>query len=179
MPNLPVAAPSSKIAAVKRDYHALEVAREYFVLGERPIPVCDLDHRFVSDNHRRGYTRPDGSKADACCHPGKAPLERDYGRFSNTVPTKGDLLRMFGKHRGNIGAVVPEGRIVIDIDPRNGGADSIVAYVREHGPLPVTPTVLTGGGGYHYYFLLPPETSVNVGGSLTLIDSAGWCAMFA
>lgn len=45
--------------------------------------------------------------------------------------------------------------IVIDIDPRNGGDDSLHEMVMRFGPLPVTPRALTGGGGAHYYFAHP------------------------
>jgi len=43
--------------------------------------------------------------------------------------------------------------IVLDIDPKNGGLESI-----KDKHLPPTPTVKTGGGGWHYYF------SGNIGG---------------
>jgi hypothetical protein len=43
----------------------------------------------------------------------------------------------------------------MDIDPRNGGGVTLAQLVQEHGPLPDTPTALTGGGGTHYYFSLP------------------------
>jgi len=52
----------------------------------------------------------------------------------------------------NVGiACAPSGVIVIDVDPRNGGDDSLVEVERELGPLPRTWTVLTPGGGAHYY----------------------------
>jgi hypothetical protein len=73
---------------------------------------------------------------------------------------------MFRSQQGNIGGVVPEGRIVIDIDPRSGGLESIDALTGSHGPFPVTPTAITGGGGFHSYFLLPPGVDVPSGGSL-------------
>jgi hypothetical protein len=41
--------------------------------------------------------------------------------------------------------------VVIDVDPRNGGDDTLGALVRELGELPATWTVLTPGGGAHYY----------------------------
>ena len=78
-----------------------------------------------------------------------------------------DIVRMFGSHQGNIGGVVPDGRIVIDIDPRSGGLESVVALTEQYGPFPDTPTVLTGGNGLHYYFQLPEGCSVPAGGSLS------------
>jgi hypothetical protein len=41
--------------------------------------------------------------------------------------------------------------VVVDIDPRNGGDDTLVELARELGPVPATWTVLTPGGGAHYY----------------------------
>jgi hypothetical protein len=50
-----------------------------------------------------------------------------------------------------------ESVIVLDKDPRNGGAESLARLTKEHGELPATPGVSTGGGGAHYYFRAPAE----------------------
>lgn len=57
----------------------------------------------------------------------------------------------------NIGARVPRDLVVLDIDPRNGGADSLVQLVDLLGGLPPTLTAVTGrgDGGHHRYFLRP------------------------
>lgn len=47
------------------------------------------------------------------------------------------------------------GLLVLDIDPRNGGDESLAALERTHRPLPTTPRALTGGGGEHYYLAHP------------------------
>ena len=44
--------------------------------------------------------------------------------------------------------------VVLDIDPRNGGIESVKRLIKERGKLPATLTVKTGGGGYHLYFRL-------------------------
>ena len=147
--------------------HALDVLEGYVQLGLRPIPLCDPLHAHAPDWHTKGYQRRDGSFVQPCKSPGKAPLEKGYGRFSTAVPSPTELTRMFGSHRGNIGGVVPEGRIVIDIDLRSGGLDSFEAYTSEHGAIPFTPTAMTGGGGYHHYFELPEGVTIAAGGSLT------------
>jgi hypothetical protein len=41
--------------------------------------------------------------------------------------------------------------LVVDVDPRNGGDESLAELEAKHGALPETPRVLTGGGGTHYY----------------------------
>lgn len=44
------------------------------------------------------------------------------------------------------------GVVVLDVDPRHGGDESLAQLVEEHGPLPDGPVVNTGGGGRHLYF---------------------------
>jgi len=54
----------------------------------------------------------------------------------------------------NVGVVTgrPSGLVVVDIDPRHGGIDSMRRLVDEHGPLPSGPRVRTGSGGWHLLF---------------------------
>ncbi len=54
----------------------------------------------------------------------------------------------------NVGVVTGavSGLVVLDIDPRHGGGDSLATLERRHGPLPHTVVSLTGGGGQHLYF---------------------------
>ena len=55
----------------------------------------------------------------------------------------------------NIGVHVPQGVLVLDVDPRHRG-DATVAALEEHfGRLPDTLTTVTGGGGLHLWFLHP------------------------
>ena len=57
----------------------------------------------------------------------------------------------------NVGIVTGarSGLVVLDIDPRNGGDDSLADLERTHGSLPKTIQSLTGGGGQHYFFEHP------------------------
>jgi hypothetical protein len=57
-------------------------------------------------------------------------------------------------------AVHTKGLVVIDVDPRSAGDDSLRALEREHGTLPVTWKVQTGGGGEHYYYSRPDGAHV-------------------
>jgi len=53
--------------------------------------------------------------------------------------------------------------IVLDIDPRHGGMETI----KENNlQLPVTVSVNTGGGGYHYYYKYPQKLSEKLGGKI-------------
>jgi len=47
------------------------------------------------------------------------------------------------------------GLVVVDVDPRHGGAKSLSALEREHGRLPGTIEAISGGGGRHLYFAHP------------------------
>ncbi|MGQ9851700.1 MAG: phage/plasmid primase, P4 family, partial [Aggregatilineaceae bacterium] len=49
----------------------------------------------------------------------------------------------------------PSGLMVLDVDPRHGGDDSLYDLERQHGPLPDTIESLTGGGGRHILFRCP------------------------
>jgi putative DNA primase/helicase len=69
------------------------------------------------------------------------------------------ITRWFRGHDDlvNLGAVT--GSVarywVLDVDPDKGGAESLAGLEAQHGPLPLTPTILTGGGGDHYLFAYP------------------------
>lgn len=49
---------------------------------------------------------------------------------------------------------------VLDVDPKNGGLESLAAVEAEHGPIPAGARVVTGGGGWHYYFHLDGGESI-------------------
>jgi hypothetical protein len=52
----------------------------------------------------------------------------------------------------NVGIAVPDGVRVLDIDPKHGGDVRLASLIAQHGPLPTTPTALTGSGGHHHLF---------------------------
>lgn len=54
-------------------------------------------------------------------------------------------------------ALAPSGLMALDCDPRNGGDQTYPELHALLGPLPQTPTSLTGGGGWHRVFLAPAE----------------------
>jgi hypothetical protein len=55
----------------------------------------------------------------------------------------------------NVGIATGGGLVVVDIDPRHGGAETIAALRDELGAWPDTVEALTGGGGRHIYLALP------------------------
>jgi len=64
--------------------------------------------------------------------------------------------------RANLGVATGSvsGLVVLDVDPRNGGDESLHDLEARYGPLPDTVTALTGGGGQHRYFSLPEGVTV-------------------
>ena len=72
----------------------------------------------------------------------------------------------------NVGIVTGHvsGIVVIDVDPRHGGAASLERLQGEYGPIPHTVEALTGGGGRHLYFALSEATLRNRVGILPGID---------
>ena len=57
----------------------------------------------------------------------------------------------------NIGVVTgtASGLVVLDVDPRHGGDESLDRLEHQHGALPVTVEAKTGGGGRHLFFQHP------------------------
>ena len=78
----------------------------------------------------------------------------------------------------NVGARVPERLVVLDVDPRNGGADSMTALTRAHGLLPSTLSVASGrgDGGRHFYLRRPAGelSAARLGPGLDLKTHAGY-----
>ena len=76
---------------------------------------------------------------------------------------------------GNVGIVTGaiSGLVVLDVDPRHGGDESLDQFIREHGPLPLTIESRTGGGGRHLYFSCPGDMVRNKVGLERGIDVRG------
>ena len=64
----------------------------------------------------------------------------------------------------NVGIVTGQKNnlFVLDIDPRNGGEDSLDDLLSKHGQLPRTWAAVTGSGGKHFYFRYPAFRLGNV-----------------
>lgn len=93
--------------------------------------------------------------AAGCGSPGKHPR---VSRWQEVATTDRDQLRRWAKQwpRANWGIATgtASGVVVLDVDPRHGGDETLVAHEAEHGDLS-TWAVLTGGGGRHLYFRHP------------------------
>ena len=78
----------------------------------------------------------------------------------------------------NIGAAVPPGHVVVDIDPRNGGDSTWDALTTGH-ELPPTLVTRTGSGGRHIWFRLPYARPVrgSAGPGIDLKARGGYLVM--
>lgn len=68
----------------------------------------------------------------------------------------------------NVGVVTGavSGIVVIDVDAKGGGLESLAALCDENGQLPETVEAVTGGGGRHVIFAHPGETIRNSAGKV-------------
>jgi hypothetical protein len=86
----------------------------------------------------------------------KAPLTPNGVKDATTEPS---TIRTWWANwpDANVGIATGQasGLAVVDVDPRNGGDESLRDLEARHGPLPATVVCLTGGGGEHHYFTLP------------------------
>ena len=115
----------------------LQAAMHYHSLGYQVIPLC------TPSTAREGCLQ----HGRDCRDPGKRPLVT--WRSRSAVAHQEVREWWLRWPNANIGALVGNGLIVADIDPRNGGWDTVA----EFGIcLPETVISLTGGGGEHWHF---------------------------
>lgn len=75
----------------------------------------------------------------------------------------------------NVGIVTGaiSGIVVLDIDPRHGGEQSLARWETAFGPLPISIEAKSGGGGRHVYFRHPGGVTHNRVGIAAGIDLRG------
>ncbi|NQT72456.1 MAG: bifunctional DNA primase/polymerase [Chloroflexi bacterium] len=101
----------------------------------------------------------------SCKNAGKHP--RTPHGFKDASCDESLICRWWATGESNIGIATgsASGLLVIDIDYRHGGNDSLTDLERQNGPLPESIEALTGGGGRHIYF--------NYSGQPAISNSAG------
>jgi hypothetical protein len=121
-------------------------ALRYASEGLAVFPVYEI--RDVDGERRCACGKED------CASPGKHPRTRNGVKDATTHEAR---IRAWWVQwpNANIGVATGRGRIVLDIDPRNGGWESLAELQEEYGPLPATKTAITGGGGRHFWFSGP------------------------
>ena len=91
---------------------------------------------------------------------GKHPATRDWNNPLSAIQTPLQVERQWGDNvalQYSMGLLCgqPSKTWVLDIDPRNGGYDSLEQLESEIGVMPETLRARTGGGGMHLFFALP------------------------
>ncbi len=97
-----------------------------------------------------------------CGSPGKHPrtLNGVYDATNDPAVIAG-WWRIWPDANVGIATGAASGFIVLDVDPRHGGDDSLVDLECQHGLVPETPQSLTGGGGRHLLLDHPGRTVPN------------------
>lgn len=110
----------------------------------------------------RGYAARGWSVIPMQPH-GKRPLVA-WREFQQRVASADEIDRWFRRWPdANVGVVTGRisGIVVVDVDLRHGGPDSVADAEAAHGPLPPTVEAATGGGGRHLYYAHPGATLSN------------------
>src|SRR5262249_37650123 len=122
----------------------LQSALVYAAMGWQVFPVYG-----VSDGHCACGSVDCGSA-------GKHPLVA-HGLHNAT--TDSATIKSWFERYPNANVAIRTGAesriVVVDIDPRHRGNETLAELERDHGPVPVTAAVRTGGGGRHLFFRQP------------------------
>ena len=100
---------------------------------------------------------------------GKRPLGRMVPNGQHDATLNPDTIRRWWTTQpdANIGIVLaPSGLVAVDLDPRNGGIETMDVLEAQHGRLESDVYAFTGGGGEHRVFTLPAGLSVSLPGKL-------------
>lgn len=106
---------------------------------------------------------------------GKRPLIA-WREFQQRVAGNDEIARWFRRWPdANIGIVTGRisGIVVVDVDARHGGPDSVAAAEARYGTLVATVEAETGGGGRHLYYAHPGVPTANRVALLPGVDLRG------
>lgn len=118
------------------------------------------------------YVRSDGSCSCGnlqCKSIGKHPIHYLTKRGKDDSTTNPELITSWWERvpDANIAVhLMPSGLVAIDIDPRNGGIETIDALESVHGKVDAEILQLTGGGGEHRVFSLSSTSPLQLPGTL-------------
>lgn len=137
----------------------LDLALTYAQLSWKIFPVWSVDH---NDQCRCGMPN------DAPSHkPGKHPQGKLALHGHNDATADEDTIRDWWTRDPDAGigvSLAASGLLAVDIDPRNGGWESLAEIEAQHGKLLSTCVAQTQGGGEHRLFLA--DASMTVPGQL-------------
>lgn len=123
----------------------LDRAIHYSELGFRVLPVHTVEEGVCSCNAGK-----------FCKSPGKHPATPNGVKDATSDP---EVLSNWFRENNNLNIAIAAGGtsnlIVLDIDPRNGGNESLAKAEKRFGKLPDTAEAATGGSGRHLLFRYP------------------------
>jgi hypothetical protein len=129
-----------------------EAALAYAALGMRVVP----SHYIRTDNPMGDWLGPCCSchEGHACGDPGKHPILTGWPDAATSLDW---MVHWWWNKwpKANVSIVTGDGLVIIDVDPRHGGDETLARLEAEHGPLPRDWVVETGGGGLHIYVRVP------------------------
>ncbi|MBK7822985.1 MAG: bifunctional DNA primase/polymerase [Tessaracoccus sp.] len=139
----------------------LSFARRYARIGWRVFPLWWAQE-------------VDGQWRCACGQPGcktaaKHPISAAAPQGQNSATTELEQIERWWRQypQANIAVLLASSNLVaIDIDPRNGGLDTIAEIEARHGPLESDVLAFTGGGGEHRVFSVPAGQALQLPGKL-------------
>lgn len=117
---------------------AADLVESYIEAGIEVLPLHTIKNGACTCRH-------------ACSSPAKHPITEHGKDDASADPTT--VGQWIVRYPGcNWGARPPLDCIVVDVDPRNGGGQSMLDLQNKHGQLPPTRTARTGSGGLHIWF---------------------------
>ena len=126
----------------------IDMAKRALKLASRGLSVLPM--------HSAHRGRCTCAKGNACERAGKHPTTR-HG--VNDATTDGEQIDRWWTEQPDANIGIAAGQEVehlgADIDPRNGGTETLQRLEKELGPLPPTVMSNTGGGGEHRIFKYP------------------------
>jgi hypothetical protein len=91
--------------------------------------------------------------SNGCKSPGKHPrVKNGVHAASNDIYLLNRWWRQWPDANVGIATGAKSKLVVLDVDPRNGGYDSLQQLRQSYGSMDTPLRVVTGGGGWHYYF---------------------------
>lgn len=142
-------APNSSSPRMKMEGELSELGRAAIWYTQQGFPVFPL-HSVQEGRCSCGNRQ--------CSSPGKHPRTK---RGLNDATTDETAIRAWWSQlpNANIGLPTgePSGFFAVDIDPRNGGDESIERLLAKHGRYPETAEQITGRGGRHILFRYSPQ----------------------
>jgi Bifunctional DNA primase/polymerase, N-terminal len=122
--------------------NAAELVPEYIAAG-LPVFPCRGKLPAIRTAH------PEGDPARGRCRGECGRL--GHGLYDATTDP-GQVAEWLAEFpRANWAVRPPVGLVVLDVDPRHGGARQLAELTQRHGRLPATLTARTGGGGLHVW----------------------------